>query len=55
MSESDTLWLVGRIAHDLWMSSDDDQPPSEEVEEIVTRINELKRHEKISLLRALVQ
>lgn len=55
MSEDDTLWILGRLAHDLWMSSDGDVPPTDEAEEIVNRFHELNRTEKISLLRCLAQ
>ncbi|BAY27549.1 hypothetical protein NIES2100_73740 [Calothrix sp. NIES-2100] len=55
MSEDDCLWIISRIAHILWLESDYENPPTAEAEEIVDRLHELKRHEKIALLRALSQ
>ncbi|MCG6137067.1 MAG: hypothetical protein MET45_20940 [Nostoc sp. LLA-1] len=55
MSETDIFWLIGRMCHDLWLTTDTNDPPSDEVEEVVSRLHELKRWERIALIKALMQ
>jgi hypothetical protein len=54
MTEDDRLWVIGRISHDLWLGSEGDQPPTDEAEEITNRLHELKKWEKLALLKALI-
>ncbi|BAY29734.1 hypothetical protein H6G33_17610 [Calothrix sp. FACHB-1219] len=55
MAENDCLWLIGRIAHELWLGSDSNEPITENAEAVVDRLHELKSWEKVALIRALIQ
>jgi hypothetical protein len=55
MSEADTLWLIARLGHDLWLETDTNEPPSDDVEAVVNRMHELQRWERIALIKALIQ
>jgi hypothetical protein len=55
MSESDTLWLIARIAHEAWLACDSDEPPSNEAESVWNRLHELKQWEKFALIKAIAQ
>ena len=53
MSQSDTLWLIARIAHEAWQEEPSDQPPSAEAEEVRDRLHELSLNQKKTLIQAL--
>ncbi|MCC5634078.1 hypothetical protein LC613_42490 [Nostoc sphaeroides CHAB 2801] len=55
MSESDTLWLIAKIAHEAWVECESSNPPSNEVESVLKRLHELKQWEKFALISAMVQ
>ncbi len=55
ISENDCFWLIGRIAHQLWLNSDSDDGISEDAEAVDSRLHELKDWEKVALIRALIQ
>jgi hypothetical protein len=53
MSQADTLWLIARLAHEAWLECETDQPPSEEAEQVVNRLHELRNTQKMALIQAL--
>ncbi|MCP6758359.1 MAG: hypothetical protein NHB32_06160 [Fischerella sp. CENA71] len=55
-SDGDACWLIGRIAHAGWqdLSLELDENASDEADEVVDRMCELKFHEKIALIQALI-
>ncbi|MBE9036961.1 hypothetical protein [aff. Roholtiella sp. LEGE 12411] len=55
MSESDTLWLIARIAHEAWLECDSSTAPSNEAESAWKRLHELKQWEKFALISAMAQ
>ncbi|WP_298905190.1 hypothetical protein [uncultured Nostoc sp.] len=55
MSESDTLWLIARVAHEAWLECDCSTAPSNEASSALKRLYELKQWEKIALIKAMVQ
>jgi hypothetical protein len=55
MSESDTLWLIARVAHEAWLECESSTAPSNESESVCKRLHELKQWEKIALIKAMVQ
>jgi hypothetical protein len=55
MSESDTLWLIAKIAHQAWLECDSSNPPSNEASSVCKRLHELKQWEKFALISAMVQ
>lgn len=55
MSESDTLWLIARVAHEAWLECESSTAPSNEAESACLRLHELKQWEKIALIKAMVQ
>lgn len=55
MSENDCFWLIGRIAHVLWLSSDCSESVSENAEIVANRLHELEPWEEVALIRALIQ
>lgn len=54
MTQSDALWLIGRVSHEAWAELDIDYPPSDEAEAVRDRLHELSTSEKIALLQALI-
>jgi hypothetical protein len=55
MSESDTLWLIAKIAHEAWLECESSAPPSKEAESVFKRLHELKQWEKFALISAMAQ
>ena len=55
MSESDTLWLIAKIAHEAWLECDSSNAPSDEASSVWKRLHELKQWEKFALISAMVQ
>jgi hypothetical protein len=55
MSENDTLWLIGRISHHLWLKGDSSEAVSDDAEAVANRLHQLKDWEKVALIRALIQ
>jgi hypothetical protein len=55
MNESDTLWLIAKIAHQAWVECESSNPPSNEAESVWKQLHELKQWEKLALIRAIAQ
>jgi hypothetical protein len=55
MSESDTLWLIAKIAHQAWLECESSTAPSNESESVLKRLHELKQWEKFALITAMAQ
>ncbi|MHC5854288.1 hypothetical protein [Nostoc sp.] len=53
MSESDTLWLIAKIAHEAWLECESSTAPSNEAESVWKRLHELKQWEKFALISAI--
>jgi len=55
MNESDTLWLIAKIAHEAWLECESSTAPSNEASSVCLRLHELKQWEKFALISALAQ
>ena len=53
ITPSDTFWLLARIGADCFLENPSDNPPTDEAEEVVNRLDELTFDEKQQLIRAL--
>lgn len=54
ISEIDAHWLVSKISHEIWVSTDvDDEPESDEAAEVIGRVYDLPYEQRVALVRAI--